>query len=77
MDDHAFPTDRFAVHVDVAVEKMLGLGIERIAKNFFDENLSAAGRGDDPNQNAQCNRYRPKPRPRVDVVDLAVDAVIF
>ena len=55
---------------------MLRLRIERFAQNFFDENLATAGCRDDPNQNAEHERDRPKPRARADVVELVLDAAI-
>ena len=57
-----FPTDRAAVHIDIAAQEMLRLRIEHFAQNFFDENLATAGCRDDPNQNAEHERDRPKPR---------------
>ena len=55
---------------------MLGLRIECVAENFFDEDLAAPGRGDGPNQRASYQRRRPKPW-LSDDVDLGIDRVTF
>ena len=50
VDDHRFPTNRFAVNVNIAPQKMFGLRIECIAQSFIDENLATASGGNQPDQ---------------------------
>jgi len=54
---------------------MFRLRIERVTENFFDKNVATVSGRDDPDQNAERDRNRPKARSAY-VVESGIDATI-